>query len=344
MIIKKLMYVKQNDLKVLYYYNIMMNNLSIKLFILFFIYLTNAQLYFKSKDEPEKYLKNKDVCNILSLSGGGSFGAVEIGILSEIYQPYYDLMAGVSAGSINVGLLSYFNSPSDTKLFKKGIDYVKNVYAKTKTSNFYVSNFYKAPTTWGVFDNTPARGYADKILSTLIYPVDKQPTLVGTVNLNEGYLEIFRYDNYDKIQQRKLILASTSIPFLFPPHNINGTLYSDGGLISNHILLGIQSFIKCNNYNITYISASPDLEELKDISTPKMYTDRLLSILLGESINQLNQFISIRCNFVSTVTINYCYPTNVTELDKYYKLDFDYGEELYNIGKKSYKCEKYDFC
>lgn len=44
--------------------------------------------------------------NQLSFSGGGSFGAVEIGILkriNEIEPKNYDLYTGISAGALNAG-------------------------------------------------------------------------------------------------------------------------------------------------------------------------------------------------------------------------------------------------
>ena len=49
--------------------------------------------------------------NQLAFSGGGSFGAVEIGILKRINQiekKKYDIYTGISAGGLNAGFLSYY--------------------------------------------------------------------------------------------------------------------------------------------------------------------------------------------------------------------------------------------
>ena len=50
--------------------------------------------------------------NQLSFSGGGSFGAVEIGIAKQIAEKEptkaYDLYTGISAGALNSGFLSYY--------------------------------------------------------------------------------------------------------------------------------------------------------------------------------------------------------------------------------------------
>ena len=76
-------------------------------------------------------------CNVLSLSGGGSFGALELGILSSQRTPYmsYQLMTGVSVGGLNVGYLSYFNNIND------GIDSLKDIYINMKNDDIYEFNF-----------------------------------------------------------------------------------------------------------------------------------------------------------------------------------------------------------
>ena len=50
--------------------------------------------------------------NQLSFSGGGSFGAIEIGILKLVVElnknANYDLYTGISAGALNAGVLSHY--------------------------------------------------------------------------------------------------------------------------------------------------------------------------------------------------------------------------------------------
>ena len=83
--------------------------------------------------------------NQLSFSGGGSFGAIEIGILKRILEnenenhqnnnKKYDLYTGISAGSLNAGFLSYFKDIKDgvkipscwTKTEIKGLIKIKNI-------------------------------------------------------------------------------------------------------------------------------------------------------------------------------------------------------------------------
>jgi len=61
----------------------------------------------------------KDQCYALALSGGGSKGAYEAGVLHGMYHSaqdkskyQYDVVTGVSAGAINTGAISLF-APGD---------------------------------------------------------------------------------------------------------------------------------------------------------------------------------------------------------------------------------------
>jgi predicted acylesterase/phospholipase RssA len=67
--------------------------------------------------------------NQLSFSGGGSFGAVEIGILKRLLETenkQYDLYTGISAGALNAGYLSYY----------------KNMNLGIKSAEFLYSNIH----------------------------------------------------------------------------------------------------------------------------------------------------------------------------------------------------------
>ena len=65
-------------------------------------------------------------CRVLSMSGGGSFGAFEAGVLARMLEEQpgldYDYMLGVSAGSLNAGYLSLY--PPGPSAFEQGVDAV----------------------------------------------------------------------------------------------------------------------------------------------------------------------------------------------------------------------------
>ena len=68
--------------------------------------------------------------NQLAFSGGGAFGAVEIGILKKlqtINNNKFDIYTGISAGGINAGYLSHFkNLDEGIKTAEIFYDTIKN--------------------------------------------------------------------------------------------------------------------------------------------------------------------------------------------------------------------------
>ena len=143
--------------------------------------------------------------------------------MKNIYLPEYDIITGVStgalnAGALNAGLLSYYNSKHNNSIVK-GINVLIGPIIANQS---YISET------------------KDKI------------TLIGSTNLNLGYLETFDFDKYNKSDQVEILMSSTAIPFVFPPNQMNGSTYVDGGLISNQILIGLKQKIKFEIYNIQF--------------------------------------------------------------------------------------------
>ena len=79
-------------------------------------------------------------CNILSLSGGGVYGAFEIGIVSNLIKKNHtwDLITGVSAGSINAGFLSTIDKYNEANY----TNIIKNLWLSTTNSQVYSNIFF----------------------------------------------------------------------------------------------------------------------------------------------------------------------------------------------------------
>lgn len=332
----------------------------------FFILLSNliginSNSYFKSSsssesnlnsyDKIQKITQNKPLCQVLSFSGGGSFGAVEVGILSQIALDKYDMITGISAGGLNAGFLSYFNlnSLQTNYTLPNGIDNLANIYFNLRNSDVYTHNFAQVHSTWSFYDTTPLRITIAKELAKLpdLTKLKPNPTLIGSTNLNQGNLEIFRFDLENKKNQIDIMMATSAIPLVFPPIQFGSNLYVDGGAIGNEIINGLEGYIGCDKYNITFITASEKINFVSLIDTFDDYVRRIIQVVLTDFNNELSEIINNPCvNNKDTNNkgwINYCYPVNST-LSNYSMLDFEHGKELYEIGKNSYICEQYNYC
>jgi len=311
-------------------------------------------------------------CNILSLSGGGSFGALEIGILSSVmtpplykqvdpvykqvdpvykqvdqvykqidpvYKPLdLKLMTGVSVGGLNVGYLSHFRD------INEGINKMRDIYINMKNDDVYQFNFIEK-SRLSFYDTTPLRNTIKKIL----LPLGKQviPAIVGSTNLYTGYMDIFNLEDYSIEDKVKVLMTTSAIPIVFPPIELNNSLYVDGGIISNSIINGIDHIVKCSTYDITYISTSQPLEiDIRNnITNIYDYTKRVIEVIKYDFNNELAEIKNFYCSpkTTSKININYCFPT-YKNLYKYSILDFTKGEELFNIGKTYNNCTMIHLC
>jgi NTE family protein len=270
--------------------------------------------------------------NQLALSGGGSFGAVEIGILKRITETdvkKYDLYTGISAGALNAGFLSYFSN------LKSGVSAAEKMYKSIHNLLIYD---ILPPTGVSVLNTEP-------LFNTLTKVINNMPgkpvihTLIGATNLYSGNLDVYTFEDNDNANKVLLLMASSAIPGIFPPVNYNDQLYADGGTLSNELL---QVKGQTGYLNITYITPYEGYTYNNEpINSLKDMIKRTLDIVFSNFNNPLS-------------TLNQNCKTPVGEINKYFvspeylkdynSLNFNTGEELINIGYKYAVSKKYKIC
>jgi len=278
-------------------------------------------------------------CNILALSGGGSFGAVEAGMLDGLVSnglipSRFDVITGISAGGLNAGFLYYYENVTSA------LPAMKTMYTRTKTSDVYVSDLWDLFSRWSLYDNGPLEKMLTQVLENTT-PTAYPPTvLIGASNLLTEELDVFSFHDLPFQGKIDVLMATSSIPLVFPPRIFQQGLYVDGGVISNEMIHQAIGEIQCPFYNITFISAHPKGKGNQDITGLFSYVSALIGMIFRTFDNQMAQ--------VSTCTypkgnIHACYPTS-PELDEYSILDFDNGLTLYQLGQESTECMTYDLC
>jgi predicted acylesterase/phospholipase RssA len=326
--------------------------------LLFFCFLANVSLF--------SALSAK-VCNILSFSGAGSFGAVEVGILDKLTHssnmPAFDMLTGVSAGGLNVGFLSYYSANNNALskgcegCFKQGITELKNTYFQMTNDTVFQHNMGQIARTWSYYDTAPLRKTIESKLAPLSYrgftPI---PALIGSTNLNDGRFQIFEFHKESKLRQIQIMMATSAIPLAFPPENIQGTYYVDGGAVANEIINGVESFFEpptmCDKYNFTFITASEGLAQVDTIDSLNDYVRRVVKVVLTDFNNELAEIIDAPCSDGTSSkaskkgTIQICHPSakGGDYLSQYSSMDFSYGKELYEIGYNHFTCDSYPYC
>ncbi|MDX1641798.1 MAG: patatin-like phospholipase family protein, partial [Balneolaceae bacterium] len=242
----------------------------LSLFLLFFLFCSveaKAQELYLSK-------KNNQVDDTLRvglvLSGGGAMGIAHIGVIQAIEEAgiRIDYITGTSMGSLVGGLYA--------------IGYTSDQLAEMATSNNFVELFTEKPdrkyisnyekiiddrtiVTFpiseksidlpvGIISGQNIYTYLARLTQSVhgIEEFDDFPIPFAAVatDLETGEAKVFRSGYLPDA-----LRASISIPSLFSPHNIDGKLYVDGGLIRN---LPVQDAIEMGaDYTIAVDVSSP---------------------------------------------------------------------------------------
>jgi hypothetical protein len=280
------------------------------------------------------------ICNILALSGGGSFGAVEMGVLDSITENgrapnTYNIITGISAGGLNTGFLSYYTNIRDA------LPDIQSIYESINTSDIYVRDILGILDEWSIYNTQPLETTLTQILENKV-PIQNGPlTLIGSTNTNTSELDVFNFHwNATVSHKVNILMATSAIPLVFPPRILNNIIYVDGGVISNELLTEAIGQLPCSWYNITFVSASLKSGPNIPVSGFFSYIDAVFHTLLRSFDSQLARMTN--CSYPRG-NIRACYPT-YSELSQYSILNFDYGAKLYQLGKSENTCIDYPLC
>lgn len=271
-----------------------------------------------------------NTCRIVSLSGGGSHGAFEAGVLSNIiegdsnWKPW-DVHLGVSAGSLGVLGLLKDNHVSN-------MDLLHEVWSETKTRN--------------VLEPIASRNslYGNNLIKTLLSTsyskLTGSPTggifVVGVTNLVSGAFTPLKIDQL--APNLDYFLASTSIPVVFPPLTMSDQeVFVDGGLQKNEFFMSSLEYCPPDSrtYEMDLIFANYEVEQ--DEGGPWNLLEiagRTLDLIKGDFNNMFYKSV-LSCGSLKARTrgldliVNVYIPPTAISVSA---LDFDHGEELWNMG------------
>lgn len=236
----------------------------------------------------------------IALGGGGARGYAHLGVLQALEEKGIkpDILAGTSAGAIAGVFIAAGKTPKEAfELFKKQklTDFVKVKMPKTGLLNLD-----------RLRDNLAKHIEADKLEDLEL------PFYVAVSDIIDGKVEYL-----NKGPLVKIVQASASIPVLFAPVEIDGKLYSDGGLFDNVPVEALQG--KCKKLIAVNISPVNKTEKLKNLIQIAARTFQL-------SVNATTKGIKDKCDLV----------IEPPDLDKFEILDASKADEIYKAG--------YEYC
>jgi len=275
---------------------------------------------------------------LLVLSGGGSYGAFEIAIVSTLIKNglgSWDFITGVSAGSINACYLSTIDKDKELE----NIDNFKELWTNIKNSDVFKNEYFLNGLS--LYNNDSLQ---KKLTDIFTGRKTVRPVIISATSLSESQSKLFNNDDIEKYGFKDLIMCSTSIPLLFPPYSFLNDMFVDGGLTSNILLFeGI-------NYCLTNFPGEDiDVDVIicgKKISTEvvnknnihfKNYIEKLIGIIqqqveyfqVLDKINIPNKDVKIKINVYEQKNES---SISLLEFDKCVEL-WDQGFDFKNVNQ-----------
>jgi NTE family protein len=251
----------------------------------------------------KSWFKGQKKYNIgLVLSGGGARGFAHAGIIKALNEAdiFPDVISGVSAGAIVGALYADGFTPDEMiHIFKKEVKFF---------------NYVKLTMPGKGFMN--ASGLEEKLkqyLRAKNFRDLKMPLYIAATDLNHGKIVYFKEG--DIVQA---IMASTAIPVLFNPVEIDGITYVDGGVLDNMPVHPIHG--KCNKIIGAYLNP---IKDEKEFNTLFMIAERTFRLSVSANIEQ-------KLEQIDTVI-------EVRGLEKFGMLDAGKGNEMFELGYEQAK-------
>jgi NTE family protein len=151
----------------------------------------------------------------LILSGGGARGIAHLGVVKALYEYKFQIHAisGVSSGAIAGAFIANGKSPEET--LEISLEHA-------------IFNIKRPPFSFGLFRKPNMRRVLEKFFPENSFERLTIPLFVSATNISTGNSEYF--SSGELIMP---LIASSALPVLFAPVEINENQYLDGGLLNN---------------------------------------------------------------------------------------------------------------
>ena len=262
----------------------------------------------------------------LVLSGGGGRGAYECGVYKYLEEADLtpDVLVGTSIGAINAAAIASGSRAED----------LEAAWLATRTQD--IQRFWRWRPWRSIYDTSPWRETLHNFIDfDALGRTDKQ-LLVTATEIETGQLRIF--DNYETTLTVDHILASCSIPLVYPWTKVGEHHYWDGAVMANTPLAGA---IDAGADEILVVLLSPVGEQYIE---PPRWPWRALTVVLDlalsatyendvkqlETVNQLVQAqLNDKHRYVKCDVIT---PSQETSLLRIIRYDPDVSRELIELG------------
>ncbi len=163
------------------------------------------------------------------LGGGGRWGAVEVGMIRALIEADVkpELILGTSIGAFNGAVVAQHPG-------QEGVDRLVGFWEETTGTDLFQTAFLRR--VWRIGTMKPSLHEIDDLRALVehaIPPGTLIEDLQTTYQCVAASIERFTEHWFDRGPLVDAILASSAVPALFPPVEIDGEHYYDGGLVNS---------------------------------------------------------------------------------------------------------------
>ena len=170
----------------------------------------------------------------LVIAGGGAKNLAVVGLLQKINIDSVINYAAVSSGSILVYLLSIGYTPLELEEVAIELD-LTQLMGEPSLENLLLSksitNLNNIKIVLQILTNY--KFSSDSVTFSQLFTQTNKILHIGATSLSESKFIIFNKTNTPHVNIIDAMLASCSIPGIFPPYKINNKYYCDGYLFNN---------------------------------------------------------------------------------------------------------------
>ena len=238
------------------------------------------------------------------LSGGGVKAIAHIGLIEVLLENNIipNRVAGTSAGAMIAALYAANYSP------KEMISFFEN------TPLFRMSLF--ARNKPGFLDSEKYVDHFGKYFSENSFEALKYPLTIAATNILKAKITYFNSGPLIKP-----IIASAALPPLFSPIDIDGQLYSDGGILDNFPLDSIK--IDCDKIIGSFVNPVTEIEK-SEINSSSDLVYRIYHI--GMDVNDIEKFKG--CSYVFLPPkLDAISAIDTKSIKKAYKIGYDFAQK-----------------
>ena len=188
----------------------------------------DASSFRRSRADTDAHVPAPEHRTAFVLAGGGSRGAVQVGMLGELTERGIraDRVFGASVGAINGA--AYAGNPT-----KEGIERMARIWRDVKGTDVFPKSALDGP--WAFFQKRASVHSNSGLRAIIEAGIDFEnledttiPFEVVTTSLTDGRERWLAHGN-----AVEAILASSAIPSILPPVVIDGDVLIDGGVVNN---------------------------------------------------------------------------------------------------------------